>query len=355
MKRLSTRWRDPTRRTSAAAPPKHSPTAHHRPLPAEQVSDPQARAILITASGGGLPGVQAKDYKDVLEDLTGRDIKGLTSLTRPGVPDQDINAALALLAAAAGKKDSAQGEYKKDNKASDAYKRVQGSIDGLGQFAFVKMITDAGWNPSAVAPDRNVKDQGCAIQLLTNHRICVLEGLNADRDDSSFIEVSTPLEKLVRARLESGRALAIPSAPFPLPAAPALGHAAHPNPHRRPPQARTKLTSCTTQDATVIAPRIFTKVTIYDIDDYRKVWTDTEDNGFNPTGHKTSREIFKLSRIVDYEYVQPMVDMSGAYCPETKIDNNGYLHVVWICQLCFNWNSNRGDRNISPREIKIIN
>ena len=84
---------------------------------------------------------------------------------------------------------------------------------------------DEPWNPSAVA---NVKYQGCAIQLLTNHRICVLEGLNADRDDSSFIEVSTPLEKLVRARLESGRALAIPSAPFPLPAAPALGHAAHP-------------------------------------------------------------------------------------------------------------------------------
>ena len=216
MKRLSTRWRDPTRRTSAAAPPKHSPTAHHRPLPAEQVSDRQARAILITASGGGLPGVQAKDYKDVLEDLTRLDIKGL--------PD----GALELLAAAAGKKDSAQGIYTKDGKASDAYKRVQGSINGLGQFAFVKMITDAGWNPSAVAPARNVKDLGCAIQLLTNHRICVLEGLNADRDDSSFIEVSTPLEKLVRARLESGRALAIPSAPFPLPAAPALGHAAHP-------------------------------------------------------------------------------------------------------------------------------
>ena len=169
---------------------------------------------------------------------------------------------------------------------------------------------------------RNVKYQGCAIQLLTNHRICVLEGLNADRDDSSFIEVSTPLEKLVRARLESGRALAIPSAPFPLPAAPALGHAAHPNPHRRPPQARTKLTSCTTQDAEVIAPRIFTKVTIYDIDDFRKVkpiaGRIAEDNGFNPTGHETSREIFKLSRIVDYEYVQPMVDMRGAYCPETE-------------------------------------
>ena len=48
------------------------------------MSDPQARAILITASGGGLPGVQAKDYKDVLEDLTRREIKGLTSLTRPG-------------------------------------------------------------------------------------------------------------------------------------------------------------------------------------------------------------------------------------------------------------------------------
>ena len=192
MKRLSTRWRDPTRRTSAAAPPKHSPTAHHRPLPAEQVSDPQARAILITASGGGLPGVQAKDYKDVLEDLTGRDIKGL--------PD----GALALLAAAAGKKDSAQGEYKKDGKASDAYKRVQGSIDGLGQFAFVKMITDAGWNPSAVAPARNVKYQGCAIQLLTNHRICVLEGLNADRDDSSFIEVSTPSRNSCEPALNPG-------------------------------------------------------------------------------------------------------------------------------------------------------
>jgi hypothetical protein len=178
------------------------------------VSDRQARAILITASGGGLPGVRAKDYKDVLEDLTRLDIKGL--------PD----GALELLAAAAGKKDSAKGEYKKDNQASDAYKRVQGSIDGLGQFAFVKMTAgDEPWNPSAVA---NVKYQGCAIQLLTNHRICVLEGLNADRDDSSFIEVSTPLEKLVRARLESGRALAIPSAPFPLPAAPALGHAAHP-------------------------------------------------------------------------------------------------------------------------------
>ena len=109
------------------------------------MSDRQARAILITASGGGLPGVQAKDYKDVLEDLTGRDIKGL--------PGQDINGALALLAAAAGKKDSAKGEYKKDNQASDAYKRVQGSIDGLGQFAFVKMTAgDAGWNPSAVAP-----------------------------------------------------------------------------------------------------------------------------------------------------------------------------------------------------------
>ena len=62
----------------------------------------------------------------------------------------------------------------------------------------------------------------------------------------------------------------------------------------------------------MIAPRIFTKVTIYDIDDFRQVWTDTE---FNPKGHKTSREIFKLSRIVDYEYVQPMVDMRGAYCP----------------------------------------
>ena len=69
----------------------------------------------------------------------------------------------------------------------------------------------------------------------------------------------------------------------------------------------------------MIAPRIFTKVTIYDIDDFRKVWTDTE---FNPTGHETSREIFKLSRIVDYEYVQPMVDMRGAYCPETRIGRN---------------------------------